>query len=197
VLHKLEGLDVSEGGKQVLDLLLRHFQWDVLDVHIVDELSQVSSVLWLEQNGSHLSIVLGELQGLLGRGLVIEADETIASGGVVGVERNLKTLNFSESFEFLLKIGMLEVLGDALDEHTVGMKFFLVASEQLSVELEGSALLALDIEVSHGLDGLVELDGVLDHDDGGVEWSGDVLSDLWLNVKHDSSLLLESDGDFP
>jgi len=92
---------------------------------------------------------------------------------------------------------MLHVLGDTLDEYTMGVKLLLVASEQLSIELEGSALLALDIEVSHRLNGLVELDGVLDHDDGRIEWSGDVLSDLWLDVKHDSGLLLEGNGDFP
>jgi hypothetical protein len=124
----------------------------------------------------------------------LEADESIASGGVVRVERNLKTLDLTETLEFLLEVGMLEVLWHGSHEHVVGLELLFVGSEQLLVELEGSALLAFDLEVLHGLAGFVESDWVLDADDSRVERSGDVFPDLWLFVKGDSGLLLESDG---
>ena len=114
---------------------------------------------------------------------------------MVGVKRNLKTLNFTESFEFLLQVGVSQSFWDALDENVVALKFLLVGSEQLLVELEGSALLALDLEVSHGLAGFVESYGVLDADDGRVEWGGDVLLDLWLGLEENAGFLLEGDGD--
>jgi hypothetical protein len=77
----------------------------------------------------------------------------------------------------------------------MGEKLLLVGSEQLFVELQGSALLTLDLEVSHGVAGFVESDWVLDADDGRVEWGGDVLLDLGLGVEEDVGSLLESDGD--
>jgi hypothetical protein len=77
----------------------------------------------------------------------------------------------------------------------VGLDLLLVGSEELLVELEGSALLALDLEVLHALNGLVEGDWVLDADDGGVDWGRDVLLDLWLGVKKDVGFFLDSDGD--
>lgn len=56
-------------------------------------------------------------------------------------------------------------------------------------------MLALDLEVLHGLASLVESLWVLDADDGSVEWGGDVLLDLGLGLKKDVSLILEGDGD--
>lgn len=56
-------------------------------------------------------------------------------------------------------------------------------------------MLALDLEVLHGLASLVESLWVLDADDGSVEWGGDVLLDLWLLVKNDVGFFLKSDGD--
>ena len=91
---------------------------------------------------------------------------------------------------------MLEILWNALDEHIVGEELLFVGSEQLLIELKGSALLSLDLEVLHGLTGLVEGNWVLDADDSRVEWGSDVLLDLWLGVEEDVGSLLESDGDF-
>ena len=135
------------------------------------------------------------LDGLGGGGLILEADETVSSGGVVRVERNLKTLDLTKTLEFLLEVGVLEVLWHGSHEHVVGLELLFVGSEQLLVELEGSALLAFDLEVLHGFAGFVESDWVLDADDSRVEWGGDVLLDLWLLVKKNVGFFLEGDGD--
>ena len=60
--------------------------------------------------------------------------------------------------------------------------------------MEGSAWLASDLEELHTLNSLGELLRILDTDDSRVERSGDVFPNLWLFVKGDSGLLLESDG---
>jgi hypothetical protein len=114
---------------------------------------------------------------------------------VVGVKRNFETLNFSESFKFLLQVGVRKILWDALDEDVVGLNLLPVGSEQLLVKLEGSALLALDLEVFHGLAGFVESDWVFDADNSREEWGGEVLLDLWLGLEEDAGLILEGDGD--
>ena len=114
---------------------------------------------------------------------------------MVGVERNLETLNFSESLKFLLEVRVLKVLWHALDENVVGEKLLLVGSEQLLVELKASALLSLDLEVSHGFACLVEGNWVLDADDSRVEWGSNVLLDLWLGIEENVGSLLEGDGD--
>jgi hypothetical protein len=195
ILEEDERFNVSVFGEHFLDLSITLIERDVLDVHIVVELSERSSVLWLELDGNHGLVVLGELHSLLGGGLILEADEAIASGGVIRVKGNLKTFDLTETLILLLEVGMLEVLWHALDENVVGQELLLVGSEELLVELEGSALLALDLEISHGLAGSVEGDWVLDADDGRVEWGGDVLLDLWLGFKEDVGSLLEGDGD--
>jgi len=84
----------------------------------------------LEKDSLHFCIALRELQSLFGRSLVIEADEAVSSRGMVGIQRDFETLNFSDSFKFLLKIGMFEILWNILDKDTVGVELFLVASEQ-------------------------------------------------------------------
>ena len=90
---------------------------------------------------------------------------------------------------------MSEFLWHASHEDVVGEELLFVGSEQLLVELEGSALLAFDLEVLHGLACLVEGNWVLDADDSRVEWSGNVLLNLWLGVKKNVGFFLESDGD--
>ena len=114
---------------------------------------------------------------------------------MIRVKGDLKTLDLSETLEFLLEVSMSEVLWHTSHEDVVGEELLFVGSEQLLVELEGSALLSFDLEVLHGLAGFVESDWVLDADDSRVEWSGDVLLDLWLLVKKNVGLFLEGDGD--
>jgi hypothetical protein len=195
VLEKDKRFDVAVSGEHSLDLSVSLFRWNVLDVNIVVHLSERSSVLWLESHSDDFWIVFGELDSLVGSGLILEADETVASGAMVRIERHLKTLDLSESLEFLLEVRMLEVLWHGLDEDIVGKELLLVGSEELLVKLEGSALLSFDLEVLHGLASLVEGDWVLDAHNGGVEWVGDVLLDLGLLVKKDVGLFLKSDGD--
>lgn len=79
VLHQVEGLDLSELLEHLLDLILRILHWDVLDVDVVDELSESSSVFWLEFHGNGVVILGRLLDGSGGDLLVVEADESIAS----------------------------------------------------------------------------------------------------------------------
>ena len=114
---------------------------------------------------------------------------------MVRVERNLKTLDLTETLELLLEVNVLEVLWHISHEHVVGEELLFVGSEQLLVELEGSALLSFNLEVLHGLACFVESDWVLDADDSRVEWGSDVLLDLGFLVKKDVGFFLEGDGD--
>jgi hypothetical protein len=93
----------------------------------------------------------------------------------------------------VVKVLVLHVLGD-LAEDVMVLELLLVATKELLVEWKGTALLAIDLEVSHLLAGVVELFGVLDADHGGTELSGDVSLDLGLRVKDDSGFVLEDDG---
>jgi hypothetical protein len=115
---------------------------------------------------------------------------------MVTVERNFKTFDLSVFLEFLLKICMSGVLWDGLDEHVVVQKLFLVGTKKLLVELECSALLTVNGEVFHFFGCVVEFLGILDLDDTRIEWSGNVSSDLWLDVKTDASNLFESISKF-
>lgn len=51
VLVKNKGFDLSVWGEHVLDLLVTPAEWNVLHIDVVDEFSNLSSVLWLELDG--------------------------------------------------------------------------------------------------------------------------------------------------
>jgi len=194
VLVEDEGFDFSEWGEHILDLLVSPLKWDVLNIDVVDELSDLSSVLWLELDGLDGVSIAGGLEGLAGRSLILEADESVSSGGVVLVERDLQTLDVSVLGEMLLKVLVFHFLWELSHEDVVGDELVLVSTEQVFVELESSALLAIDLEVLHLLTGVLELLSIGDAENSAEEWSGVVSLDLWLGLKDHTSLVLEDLG---
>lgn len=162
VLSEDQGFDVSVGAEQSSDFGVAHLDGDVLDVDVVDEGSQGSSVLGLKSHGLGIGIVGGTGNGSSSWAFLLEANEAVASGAVVWVKRNLETLDGTVLFEFGLELFVGPVLGDALDKDVVVGKLLLVTTEELFVELEGSAHLAVDGEVLHLFAGILEFLGVLD-----------------------------------
>jgi len=126
---------VAEGSKHVADLSFSPVVRNVLHVDVVDELSERSSVLWLEPYDGDTFRVALEIasKGSLSSVLLLEADEAVASGRVVFVERNLQTLDLSDGLEKSLEVFMLQFLWN-LDENVVIVEFLLVASKELAVE---------------------------------------------------------------
>lgn len=115
---------------------------------------------------------------------------------MIRVERNLERLDLTDSLEFLLEVDVFKILWNLSNENIVGHELLFVASEKLLIELKSSAWLVSNLEVFHGLNSLVESGDILNVNDSGVERSDEIFSDLWLGVKDNSSLLLESNGDF-
>jgi len=122
---------------------------------------------------------------------------------VIWVDRDLKGFDWSISRE----VGGKEIISDwvaiwCLVEHVVVGKFFFVASEKLVIERKSSALeflawlITIDLEVSHLITSLLVLYWVLDDDDGRVEWSEEVSSDLWSLLDDSTAFLPESFSDF-
>ena len=91
---------------------------------------------------------------------------------------------------------MFHVFWNALNENIMSSQLFFVSSKQLLIELECAALLAVNFKVSHSSTGLFKLNWVFDVDNGWVEWSGEISSNLWLNIEVNISLSLESFGNF-
>jgi len=105
------------------------------------------------------------------------------------------------------EVGGEEIVSDWLVswsfvENVVVCKFILVASEKLVVERKSSALIFLawlitfDLKVSHLFGGSLVLNGIWDEDDGRVEWSEEVSSDLRSGLDDTTALLSESFSDF-
>lgn len=110
---------------------------------------------------------------------------------MVLVERDLQTLDISDLGHMLVKLSHGHFLWNSLDEHVVVNQVLLVHTEQVLVEWECSALLSVDFEVLHAVDGLSELLGILDLDDTGVVWSGGVSLDLRDLFEWEADLFLE------
>jgi len=190
VLGHREGADISKRLEQIHDIFIRLFDWDVFHIDVVDDLSEMSSVSWLELDGLDSLNSLG-LECLRGRSFILEADEAVASRGVVTVERDLETLDLAHWLEHLVQVFVFEVLWN-FNENVVGQQLVLVATEQLLVERQSTALLAIDFEVFHLLTSFAELLGVFDADHGGEERLGEISLDLRLlvGVKDNSRFIL-------
>ena len=80
---------------------------------------------------------------------------------------------------------------DASDENVVVVQLLFVATKELLVELEGSAPVGSNLEVSHLFSSFTELLGIFDLDNTRVEWSGEISSDLRLVSKCDFALFLK------
>jgi len=79
VLHGDKRFDISKSLEHFFDLIIGVGKWDVLDVDIVNELSELSSIFWLEFHGDDFIIFLRESDGLGSRSLILEADESVSS----------------------------------------------------------------------------------------------------------------------
>lgn len=79
VLLKNERFDISVFSKESLNICVTHCKRNVLDIDVVDESSEGSSILWLEFNSNSYLIILTLPYSLCSRLFLIEADETITS----------------------------------------------------------------------------------------------------------------------
>jgi hypothetical protein len=189
VLLDDEGFDVSEWFEHLCDLFLGLIRRNVLHIDVVDEPSERSAIFWLEFHWQDTILELG-LEGSCGTLFLLEANEAISSGRKVWVEGDLKTLDLAHWLKEHVEVLMFHVLWN-FAENVVVLQLFLVATEQLLVEWEGTAWLLIDLEVSHLVTSIVELLGIFDADHGRAELSGNVSLVLGLGVKNYSGFLLE------
>jgi len=199
MLEHDEGLNVSEWGEKFLNLILSHLSWDVLEIKVVDEFTEVLSVVfWFKSE--RVGITVGGFKSIL---LVFEANVSETFLGVIWVDGDFQGFDWS----ILGEVFGEEIVGDwlvgwGLVENVVVGQFVFVASEKLLIERKGSALVFLawlisfNLEVSHLITGLLVLNWVLDDDDGGVEGSEEVSSDLWSLLDDSTALLSESFSNF-
>ena len=78
VLGYREGTDVAENFEEIFNFFLGLFNWDVFHVDVVDHLTEMSSVSWLELDGLDSIDGVG-IESLSGGNLILEADEAVAS----------------------------------------------------------------------------------------------------------------------
>jgi len=116
-------------GEHLFDLLLGVFKRNILNIDVVDELSDLSLVLWLELASlDGLRFTEGR-KGLGGRTFILEADESVSSGGVVSVEGDLKTLDISVFVENIIKLFVFHVLWKLSHENVVTGELVLVSTK--------------------------------------------------------------------
>jgi hypothetical protein len=82
-----------------------------------------------------------------------------------------------------LQIGVFPILWDVPNEHVVGKKFLFVASKQVLIELKSSALLTIDIEISHFLTSFLKLNWVLNGNHRSEETLPDLSTLPWLPLR--------------
>ena len=193
---------MSERLEHLLNFFVRFFDRDIFDVDVVNDLSEILLVSWLILDGFDFfsfAILLGLdmdgaiLHGIHGELLILKADEAVATGSMVFIQRDLQALDLTVLLHQSVQLFMSKILWD-LHEDVVGLQLVLVATEELSVKWQGSALAAFDLEVPHFFTGLCKFLGVLDQDLGGIKWLGQISPDLWLLVllEHNSASVVES-----
>jgi len=161
----------------------------VLHVDVVENTTEVTLVLRLVLDTNVGILVCGVIKSLLGALGGLEAHETVATRGVVGVKRDLQTLNVTILGEVFLKLLGVHVGGDLLDEEVVLNESLGVGTEKLIVEGETSALASINFEISEHLASFLELLSVRNLNDGSVERLVDISLDLRNTLKINTGFL--------
>lgn len=85
-------MDCAVFLEQIVDVLLREFLGEVLDIEVVDDATNIITVFWLEGNGNAGTVFLRLLEhrdGSLGIFRAIVGDKAIATGGMAFIHGDL------------------------------------------------------------------------------------------------------------
>ena len=97
---------------------------------------------------------------------------------MVSVQTHFKRLYCSKRFELFLELLGFDLLWNVANKYICHVEFVFILAEEVTIELESSAWLAFNLEVSHLLASYLVLNWVLDVDDCGVKRLGNIFLDL-------------------
>jgi hypothetical protein len=121
-----------------MDILLGEVLGEVLGVNVVVDFAEVTLVTGLvADNLDAVGIAFG-LESTGSRGRVLEADEAVATGLVIGVQRDLQRLDVAIALEVLFELLRRQLLGNSADEDVVIDNLLRVGAEEVIVERKGS-----------------------------------------------------------
>jgi len=189
VVHAFDATELSEKSAYVSFSVV---VGEVLGVDVVVDLAEIAFVAGLVSD--HLVTVGGALsfKSLSGTRGLLEANEAVATGLVVRVERDLQRFDVSVAREVLFKSLRSDLLGDLAHEDVVVDNFLGVGSKEIVVEGESARWLAWGkLEVAHLFAGLREFVLLGDGHNGRVEGAVKIASDLGHTRKHNAGLVLE------
>ena len=185
--------NVTVRSKDSLNLIVSHISGQVLDKNVVESLSLVSATLRVEFDTDKALLARGCFKSFFGVLGVLKANESVATRGVLFIERNLAGDDASELLEVILQVFRLHVLVNLSDKDILFLQLWKIDSKQVRAVGERTALFRLEEEVAEVLFDSFKLVWVVNSDDSGVERLVDVSSDLWL-LDIDATLLLDESG---
>ena len=189
---ELHGLDAAELLEESLDVLLVEVVREVLGVNVVVDFSELALISGLVLD--HLdgvSLALG-LKSSSGTAWLLEANETVATGLMVGVEGDLEGLDVTVAREVLLETVWGKFLGDFTHKDVVVNDLLRVGAKEVVIKGKSAGWLSVSkLEVAHLLASESELVFLGDGHDGRVERTVDVASDLRHTREDDAGLLLQ------
>lgn len=170
----------------------------ILDVEIVENASNITSILGIPLDCYALSVISFLIHQLTGLGSIfsrIVADEAVPTRAVVLIHRDLQRLNWSVLFmvkltEYFVELGRCHVLRNLPNKYiAVLVGLGKVSAKERVVKRKASAVLhhsvaflvhASNLKVPQEVGGLFEHFFVLDAHDSGVEGLGRISPDLRL-----------------
>jgi len=179
VSHELHALNATELLEKLSDIRLLEAFGEVLGVDVVEDFAEVTLVTRLVLDDL---AVVGVGVGIEGRACaawVLEADESVATRLMIGVEGDLEGLDVTILDEVLLKELWGHLLGDLTHEDVVVHDLLWVRAKKVVVEGEATGWLSVGkLKVTQLLAGLDELVLLGDRHDSGVEGAVEITSDL-------------------
>ena len=132
------------------DIFLCKVHREVLGIDVVVDFAEVSLVTRLVSDYLvFISITLG-FESTLSTGGVLEANEAIATGLMVGAEGDFQRFDVTIAGEVLLQLWRAQCLGDFADKDVVVNNLLRVRSEEIVVEGQGAGGLTIgQLEVTH------------------------------------------------
>jgi hypothetical protein len=128
VFNEDKRINVSISSKKTFNLVICHLKWNVFDVNIIYKFSDRSYVFWTEFDCLAFRSIASLFNGIVGILFFLETDKAVSIRFMIWVKWYFQRLNFSESFKMSLKISILDVFRNILNENIMSEKLFFVAS---------------------------------------------------------------------
>jgi hypothetical protein len=150
-LTSVEGGDIAVRTKDGLDFFVSHVRGQVLDENVVESFSLMREALRVELDTSEVFVARGGFDSFSCVFSVLKANESVPTGVVLLIQRNLAGNDTSKLLKVFFQILGFYGLVDIFDKDVLLLQLWKIDSGKILAVGESTAGLVLKVEVAEVL----------------------------------------------